>query len=122
MKKIILVFVFIGGFITGAYLLDPVIKDVRADDFQYDNEYYYEGHCGYDEDFLGRFIDGDLTTEQVDLITLRFEELLIEHEITEEELYDDMEITHDIMLDMISYIESLGIEYYPSYHRGHMFR
>ena len=122
MKQIILVFIFIGGIITGAYFLDPTINGVVADNYQYNNEYYNEEHCGNYENFQEIFISDDLTDEQIELINVKFEELLIEHGTTEADLYNNMEITHDIMIDMISYIESLGIDYYPSYHRGHMLR
>lgn len=122
MKQIILVFIFIGGIITGAYFLNPSIKGVEADNFQYNNEYYNEAHCGDYRDFQSRFINSDLKTEQIELIKVRFEELLIGYGITEADLYDDREITHDIMLDMVLYLESLGIDYYPNYNRGHMLR
>ena len=123
MKKILFVFTFIGGVIIGGYFLNPVINDVRADNFDNSEEYYYGGHCGeYYEGFLDRFLTEDLTLEQSNLITLKFEELLTLYEITEEELYYDMDITHDIMIEMLEYIEDLGIDYYDGYHRGHMYR
>lgn len=124
MKKIMVVFVFIGGIIIGGYFLDPVIENVRAENIDYDNEYYYGGHCGeyYEDGLLDRFINDDLTVEQVDLITAKYQDLLLEYGITEDELYNDMEITHDIMLDLIEYTDSLDVDYYESYYRGHMFR
>ena len=106
MKSIIMVFVFFGGVIAGLYFLDPLLADVRADNYDNYEEYYFEGHCGeYYEDFLDRFITSELTIEQTDLITAKFEELLLEHNITEEELYDDMEITHIRVIEHKKHVE-----------------
>lgn len=122
MKIYLSVFIFIGGIILGVYFINPAVNNVNAGNYNLDEEYYYEGHCGYNYDILDRFLSLDLTDEQIDLITVKYNELLLEYEITEDELYSDMDTTHDIMIEMMEYLESLDIEYNNTYRRSHMFR
>jgi len=71
---------------------------------------------------MDRFNSSNISLEQRNLLNTKLEELMIEYGITEDELYYDMDITHNIMTDLMEYSESLGIEYYENHHRGHMFR
>ena len=107
MKNIIIVSVFFAGVILGAYFLKPVFVDSSVND---DYETYY-GYCNNDY-------------EITELISNKYNELLLEYEVTEEGIYQDHYVMHEIMEELWEYAEEQEIEfgYYGGHHMGGMYR
>ena len=121
MKNIIIVSTFFAGIILGMYFLNPLIVDTRSETIS-ESDYY--GYCHDYEDGNHWFEDEQISQENQDLLRVRFEELLIENNLTEDELYANYDIMHEIMEELWDYAEELGIEYYDYgyHHMGRMYR
>ena len=120
MKNILIVSGFFAGIILGMYFINPTLVDTNSDVEDYE---FYNGYCGehYDED--GWFMNSYLTEEEQDLLQVKYDELLVEYDITQEELYEDHDTMHEIMEDLWDYADEQGIEYgYYGGHMGHMYR
>ena len=119
MKNVIIVSIFFAGIVIGMYLLKPVLVDSSNDT---DNsQLLYENCQGYYEDD-NWYMNRNLTEAEQTLIIDKYNELLIEYEITDEELLDDHYLMHEIMEELWQYADDVGIEYiHPiRYHMGGM--
>ena len=121
MKNIIIVSVFFAGVILGMYFLNPLLVDSSTNTEDY---VFYSGYCNEHYEDGDWFMSSYLTEEEQESLQVKYDELLLEYEVTEEELYKDHYIMHEIMEELWEYADSEGIEYgyYGGHHMGGMFR
>lgn len=121
MKNIIVVSVFFAGVILGMYFLNPILVDTNNDVDDYE---FYSGYCSEHYEDHDWFQSDYLTDEEQALLQTKYDELLVEYGVTEDELYEDHITMHEIMEDLWEYADEQGIEYgyigYP--HMGGMHR
>ncbi|MEC9485841.1 MAG: hypothetical protein UMR38_08270 [Candidatus Izemoplasma sp.] len=91
---------------------DPINEETRS---IYEEESYC--HRFSDESFLDHMLEG-LTEEEQTLVNAKIDELLVSYDTTLEALYDDFELRHDFMFDLMTYLEDNNIDYHygESYH------
>ena len=97
----------------GMYFLSPLVVD-SSNTEEYE---FYDGYCTQHYDVDDWFSSSNLTQVEQDLLQNKYDELLVEHGITEEELYGDHDQMHEIMEELWQYADDQGIEY--GYYRGH---
>ena len=99
-----------------------VIADNNTNPFSTDpdNDLPYGIGCHYDEDafFMGHYIEQFSDEDQL-LIEAYIDTLLIEYDVTLEELYEDFDLRHEFMEDVYNYIEEQGLEPEDEYRHGH---
>ena len=123
--------------LTGAGLGFGVDKLATTEMFPNDGDGYYEhmdgdsyyGHMGGeywhndDDDFLEHMLE-DLTVEDQVLVQVKIDQLLIDYDITLEELNNEYEVRYDFMIDLMEFLDLNEIDYHnhmdgDSYY-GHM--
>jgi hypothetical protein len=105
--------------ITGAGFGFGVDKLADTEVFTTSEENFYEHMeegCHSDVDFIEHMLD-DLSEEDLALVQAKIDELLVDYDITLEELYDDYEVRYDFMNDLMDFLEENEIEYH--YHGGY---
>lgn len=120
MKNLIIVSVFFAGVILGAYFLKPVFVDSSVND----NYETYYGNCHNNYEISDWMSNGYLTDDERELISIKYNELLLEYDVQEESIYQDHYVMHDLMEELWEYAYEQGIEYgyNGTHHMGGMFR
>lgn len=110
--------------------VDKLIEsDIEAIDTEEYREDYYGhmngGYCHQDGEFFEHMLE-DLNDEDFDLVSQKIDEMLLDYNITYEDLFDDYEIRHDFMTELMEFLDANNIDYhnhnyydeYPNHHNG----
>ena len=81
--------------------------------------YMHDGYCAEEGEFLGHMLE-NLTTEERILVENKVEELLATYNTTLEDLYQDSELRHDFMSDLMDFLDdnNIDIHDHDDWHHG----
>lgn len=99
--------------ITGAGLglgFDMVTEEPVENDQTVNEEYYSFMPCHQNE-FMLEYMFEDLSDEDRLLVEEKVESLLFKYETTEENLYQDLDLYHDFMFELMEFLYENDIEF-----------
>mgnify|MGYP000188309769 FL=1 len=78
-----------------------------------------ESYCHGDGDFLEHMLE-DLSAEDLVLVQAKIDGLLIQYDVTLDELYDNYEVRYDFMNDLMIFLEDNQIDFHnhQEFHGG----